>query len=56
MLYVAAELALGFNPNFNPGVNLFLVILTALVIHSWAWVVGGVYKNGGLRFWSLPLF
>ena len=42
-------LTLGFNPNFNPGVNLFLVILTALVIHSWAWVVGGVYKNWWLE-------
>ena len=42
-------LTLGFNPNFNPGINLFLVILNALVIHSWAWVVGGVYKNWWLE-------
>ena len=42
-------LTLGFNPNSDPSVTLLLVILTALVIHSWAWLVGGVYKNWWLE-------
>ena len=42
-------LTLGFNPNSDPSATLLLVILTALVIHSWAWVVGGVYKNWWLE-------
>ena len=42
-------LTLGFNPNSDPSVTLLLVILTAVVIHSWAWVVGGVYKNWWLE-------
>ena len=42
-------LLLGFNPNSDPSVTLLLVILTVLVIHSWAWVVGGVYKNWWLE-------
>ena len=42
-------LALGFNPNSDPSITLLLVILTALVIHSWAWIVGGVYKNWWLE-------
>ena len=42
-------LALGFNPNSDPSVTLLFVILTALVIQSWAWLVGGVYKNWWLE-------
>ena len=42
-------LILGFNPNSDPSVTLLLVILTALVIQSWAWLVGGVYKNWWLE-------
>ena len=42
-------LALGFNLNSDPSITLFLVMLTALVIHSWAWLVGGVYKNWWLE-------
>ena len=42
-------LTLGFNPKSDPSVTLLLVILTVLVIHSWAWLVGGVYKNWWLE-------
>ena len=38
-------LTLGFNPKSDPSVTLLLVILAVLVIHSWAWLVGGVCKN-----------
>jgi len=41
-------LTLWFNPHTNQGTDL-LIILTALVIHSWAWIVGGVYKNWWLE-------
>ena len=42
-------LTLGFNPKSDPSVTLLLVMLTVLVIHSWAWLVGGVYKNWWLE-------
>ena len=42
-------LTLGFNPKSDPSVTLLLVILTVLVLHSWAWLVGGVYKNWWLE-------
>ena len=42
-------LTYGFNPNSDPSVTLLFVILTALVIQSWAWLVGGVYKNWWLE-------
>ena len=42
-------LTLGFNPNSDPSVTLLLVMLTVLVIYSWAWVAGGVYKNWWLE-------
>ena len=40
---------LGFNLNSDPSLTLLLVILTVLVIHLWAWLVGGVYKNWWLE-------
>ena len=42
-------LTLGFNPNSDPSLILLLVMLTVLVIHSWAWGAGGVYKNWWLE-------
>ena len=42
-------LTFGFNPKSDPSLTLLLVILTVLVIHSWAWVAGGVYKNWWLE-------
>ena len=49
MIRSVTFLTLGFNPNSDPSVTLLLVILTTLVIHSWAWLVGGVYKNWWLE-------
>ena len=42
-------LTLGFNANSDPSLILLLVMLTVLVIHSWAWGAGGVYKNWWLE-------
>ena len=42
-------LTLGFNPNSDPSVTLLIIILTVLVIYSWVWLVGGVYKNWWLE-------
>ena len=42
-------LTLGFNPNSDPSITLLIIILTVLVIYSWAWVAGGVYKNWWLE-------
>ena len=38
-------LVFAFNPQHNPSVNLLAILVGVGIIHLWAWVSGGVYRN-----------
>ena len=38
-------LVFAFNPQQDPSINLLTVLVGAGILHLWAWVSGGVYKN-----------
>ena len=45
VLRIFLLLVFAFNPQQDPSVNLLVVLLGAGILHLWAWVSGGVYKN-----------
>ena len=38
-------LVFAFNPQHNPSVNLLAILVGVGILHLWAWVSGGVYRN-----------
>ena len=38
-------LVFAFNPQQDPSVNLLVILVGAGMLHMWAWVSGGVYRN-----------
>ena len=38
-------LVFAFNPQQDPSINLLAILVVTSILHLWAWVSGGVYKN-----------
>ena len=38
-------LVFAFNPQQDPSINLLVILVGAGMLHMWAWVSGGVYRN-----------
>ena len=45
MLCTVLYLKFVFNRERDPGINLLAILVGTGILHLWAWVSGGVYKN-----------